>query len=1409
MSMLNKRLFELCVTEKINLEIILECLLLVCENGQILPPEIIDRTFDDKSAKPQLQVTLLRLACAIVQNNQPIPKAFTQKIVTDFCSGTFPNLFENPENCAKFNIITKLMNSIEVLNTAEVTAKLCEGWKIESGGDYRQRLSILLALASQANSVSAAWIDPQRLKTVFVEAMSSGDDQMIETALNGFIALSRHTSPAKAALYDDSDFRLLLEFQRSASSTGSKTNVELLIDLSVLCKLDDYEFFESHHCQVRLQKIFESDTDPKIVFAALKIVQSYPRFSRLPEKTLETIGFAKLSANNPEVSSLCENVIVADLKNGVKPTENLKAYISTDQRSESASLIYMNGVNSDKNSSKLLNADATADSLTMVLNESSQFDLDERTLAALLENNFSRFDILAEYLAGTELLMQSIPVTVAQRQRMERNIKKLCRNGVMLSDLQQLLTVCSAASATLRSFEHAVGQAHQYKLEGASFAALRQTVSLVHFESEIVAAINESEIVEAINKFPHEKAFEGKHGVKQAAHIVNEFLHNSTRVPYKWSYPPERFGKGSNESEILQLHISSIFSADLRSRFYKSDTVVSTWSARDIANWARQAVVRKTEYRPVEFVTEALAIARVALQIFKNFVLTKVQILSCLEALCALEKDTTTKGQLQQVATGSGKSAIVAVLAAVKALEGHTVDIYTSSPVLAERDAQEWAPFYQMFGLTCGHNGDKGVYVAKKKSCYDQRIVYGECAQFQFDYLRDKYSGLGTLGGRSTDFAIVDEVDSALIDDSAKLARLSTTLPEMDTLHVLYCLIWDRLLHIQSHLFSLLERQFYVEGLITRGESVSTLSYQFTNAEDELLVIRNLVKFISEASNDDLLKARIFVVDDLETFVKHHMFAHAQSILESETLGLQFPVNLQDFTRNQIPLWVESALTAVHYQENVHYIVDEGQIKPVDYLTTGVVQSSTNWNNGLHQFLQLKHSLKIHSETVTTNFLSNYSMFSKYGTNIIGFTGTLGSSFEREVMYNIYHAKLLVLPETHFKRYIQFPDICVETDEQWLKEIVITTMAETSKKRAALVICETIKTAHLIASAFSGFKVKVKLYVKNQEGQEKQIERLHPGDVVVATNLAGRGTDLKTTEIEEYGGLHVCLTFLPHSQRTEEQAFGRTSRQGNKGTGQLIIIADPHSDYRHQRDLEEKRLLEDFRDRELPYIQMKGKLFEEFCEYYNSVRQQLQGQRSFWKNMGDGVKDVAQSWFGAGSGSAPSLFETIVLLSVEEQWAKFLLMVDREKCDSKKAQAEFQIFKAELEKAESNQELIKAASNAFYFVQLGNFEYVNERHAAATEYYKLAVQIDPPFAVGAQMGLAAASLNAGDSADYKRKAVEEFNSVLSLLYKEMSVINTMQTLSQKPFSPGSASDTPLFQQLIQKANLLGYFINTI
>lgn len=138
-----------------------------------------------------------------------------------------------------------------------------------------------------------------------------------------------------------------------------------------------------------------------------------------------------------------------------------------------------------------------------------------------------------------------------------------------------------------------------------------------------------------------------------------------------------------------------------------------------------------------------------------------------------------------------------------------------------------------------------------------------------------------------------------------------------------------------------------------------------------------------------------------------------------------------------------------------------------------------------------------------------------------------------------------------------------------------------------LIICENIQFASILEEKLrQKYKAgTLKLYTKNNLNQEKEVEKVYPGEIIIATNLAGRGTDIKTDNIEKYGGLHVILTFLPSNERVEEQAFGRTARQGKRGTAQMILsksrisfppdqIPTPQSIKKLRNDLEEKELHE-------------------------------------------------------------------------------------------------------------------------------------------------------------------------------------------------------------------------------------------
>ena len=196
------------------------------------------------------------------------------------------------------------------------------------------------------------------------------------------------------------------------------------------------------------------------------------------------------------------------------------------------------------------------------------------------------------------------------------------------------------------------------------------------------------------------------------------------------------------------------------------------------------------------------------------------------------------------------------------------------------------------------------------------------------------------------------------------------------------------------------------------------------------------------------------------------------------------------------------------------------------------------------------------------------------------------------------------------KQYKQLPTVVAANKESWVKEICNSVRNEKSKGRGTLIICETIEDSKMIAEQLrKDYSNVVKLYSMNNANQEGEIEKISAGEIIVATNLAGRGTDIKTHNIDERGGMHVILTFMPSNQRVEDQAFGRTARQGKCGTGQKILNAIDLEGYEttDDKELKEKRdkleglQLKEFRDKQLTIIEKKMsclKIFANYCVLY-------------------------------------------------------------------------------------------------------------------------------------------------------------------------------------------------------------------
>lgn len=230
----------------------------------------------------------------------------------------------------------------------------------------------------------------------------------------------------------------------------------------------------------------------------------------------------------------------------------------------------------------------------------------------------------------------------------------------------------------------------------------------------------------------------------------------------------------------------------------------------------------------------------------------------------------------------------------------------------------------------------------------------------------------------------------------------------------------------------------------------------------------------------------------------------------------------------------------------------------------------------------------------------------------------------RNTLKDVYEVEIINIPRQRERQFMELNPIVTEGELNWLIEIQENVLVELNKNRGVLVLCESIELANIISRVLKQNlrPSSVKLYNMNDMNQEEGIKKILPCEVIVATNLAGRGTDIQTDEIEGTGGLHVILTFLPNSQRVEDQAFGRTARQGNRGTGVMILNSQSlmeeiktENDLKIERDKFESKQLNSFKKKELKLIRMKDNLFNKFCNFLNKLRLRMREEKKkgFWK----------------------------------------------------------------------------------------------------------------------------------------------------------------------------------------------------
>jgi len=562
----------------------------------------------------------------------------------------------------------------------------------------------------------------------------------------------------------------------------------------------------------------------------------------------------------------------------------------------------------------------------------------------------------------------------------------------------------------------------------------------------------------------------------------------------------------------------------------------------------------------IEFLIEILAIVNRALKIFtqgperlnEGYELRDVQLFAIIIILLSPKK----KGIFAQIKTGQGKSIIIAVLAIIKALYLKYVDILTSNIELAYRDAKELKPFYDIFNLTVSCTTEENPYISN--------IIYSDTLKLEGDILREKFLEEGKrIKNTSRGFKclIIDEVDSVCVDRLNESTLLSFYPKGLSFIEIIYSYI--------SYMYNAF-LYGYLNGYY--GE-IDQINYQFLRE-----------KF----SNG------------LDSFLKNN--------------SIRIPKHLKSFVNNQVKKYTCSIVNALNFKEkDVQYKVMDNKIKIVDYLNTGIIYNNMEWNDALHQFLEIKHGVPLTIESITTTFLCHYNYImlyqnkpeNNYETHIIGVTGTIGSEATKKLLRKLFDINIVIIPPFCPSKFIRLTSkYGYDTLEEWRNAIVDETIENTSKNRPVLIITNSGKELSNLYNLLKKKWNKNYIYTYEVNGKDELKKAFSTGEILVGTNLAGRGTDLKLIEnVEHFGGLHVIITFLPINLRVEEQGFGRTARKGLSGTGRLIIKEyKAKKTLENERESQEKEILKFIEDNVIQNLILKEELFNKICEMVQNLR---------------------------------------------------------------------------------------------------------------------------------------------------------------------------------------------------------------
>ena len=557
---------------------------------------------------------------------------------------------------------------------------------------------------------------------------------------------------------------------------------------------------------------------------------------------------------------------------------------------------------------------------------------------------------------------------------------------------------------------------------------------------------------------------------------------------------------------------------------------------------------------------------------------------------------TLHEGNVAEMQTGEGKTLVATLPVYLNALSGNGVHLVTVNDYLARRDSEWMAPIFQFHGLTVDCIDNHRPNSAERRAAYNADITYGTNNEFGFDYLRDNMSHAPEdLVQRPHNYAIIDEVDSVLIDDARTPLIISGPIPKGDVheFDELKPKINDIVSVQQKYLTTVLAeaKKLIKEGdtkeggfkllQVYRGIPKNKALIKFLSEEGVKLLLQKTENFYMQDNNREMHKidADLYYVieeknnqidltdkgveylsgkDDPDFFVLPQIGMEIAKIegleLSKEAEAEKKEELFREYSVKSERIHTLRQLLKAYslFEKDVEYVVMDNKVKIVDE-QTGRIMDGRRYSDGLHQAIEAKENVKIEDATQTFATVTLQNYFRMYG-KLSGMTGTAVT--EAGELWEIYKLDVVEIPTNRPIARHDREDLVYKTKREKYNAVIEQVTELSRAGRPVLIGTTSVEISELLGRMLTIRKVPHNVLNAKLHKKEADIvaEAGNAGVVTIATNMAGRGTDIKLSdEVKAAGGLAIVGTERHDSRRVDRQLRGRAGRQGDPGSSQFYV----------------------------------------------------------------------------------------------------------------------------------------------------------------------------------------------------------------------------------------------------------------